>query len=1718
MTDAEKKAAYESWRKERAASLQTAENALPTGLRKFIGGDRDDPFYEKLWAHLNKGGKLSDFVKKNMKELFGKYIREDLKDSFLWSVDNFSSWQYSTSSWRRSYRSSDERAYIGKLTSLIVSYKYLSYYTAAPLDIITGELDGFELAHRNSGYWSSTPYEYLLAYELDRGNQRALKAVEDIIMGEGTTLHTELICGVLMSKNAAAHKLLGKLLLAARLQEGVRQAVCENADCGTAEGFMHILGVVNDNDLIRFSSVKRAAATWCGLFAENIDGFERIAKKTVKLMHECLTDEKAREACLSGEDAMEIYIALWAYSFVDAVEGIKVCRRLVKNGTKHQRMVCGVFVHSFDSPAFENECGKFAIENFSGERETAALFIDSLMSSVGTDVFDVMKKMIPDWGNDKPSGKRIHTEFERFFDSREEAYKFYAILKELYASIPKKEIKFEKCVFPWHTAVLSKSSVIIRMAYIASALADNDLIDEVCPLIGELEWSRYHVLVLLTAYPETEIQQSTAVAGVANRDSSTAKTAYKIIKESVKLTEENYLQLEQMLKYKSADIRKNVIDLLLGQEDKALQCCCERLLSDKSSEKRTGGLDIVMQIKKAKNRAELFEGIKPAVEGMSRDVSKEKILIDEILGGGASEPQEGYGLYSPSEEEALPDIDAAFIAECRGLFGRVFPEGCFGSGKKQKGEPDYAAALKKLDALIDEHANDEFTDRWGEKTLLGNARFLRTPDNKMPFAELWKEFYDKEICSPELLLRMIVNMNAFNDLTTCKVFKGSSDKMAARLFGKEITVRTPLKYPSLVKSILSELYYGDSDEQRKQEKDTRLRLSAAVCEWLLGLPEKEFLINFTGDGTERRSYSSDKDLKCRRLLYYHPQIGYIADWLGWQENDDNFIKIFPVMCALEKKANYSTYDHYYDESPTVYLKVGVNDSIRACALGLISDSTLYKLIFEGRFSQGYGYRSGLSDALDTLSNDIKFIRERDKIVAGSRGWYNRAGIVGSSLVGNAKADGERELDDNDRKVLDKAREVYENVIGVILETELKRGDSETVFSASIRGVKRIYGADNFVRILAAMGKDTFDRSGYYYGSASKRESLSHLINVCVPDDGDSAETLRGLVKSTDITEKRLIEAAMYSPEWIDIVEEYLGWEGFRSGCYYFMAHMNESFDAKREAMIAKFSPLSPEELQQGAFDIGWFREAHSMLGEKRFATLYDAAKYISDGGKHSRARKYADAVMGKLDEGECEAAISDKRNKDLLMAYSLIPIGGDEDVMRRYLFLQKFLKESKQFGAQRRASEAAAVDIGMRNLATAAGLSDVTRLKLRMETRFFESIREQFEPREIGEVKVWLEVTDGKAELKCEKGGKLLKSVPAKLKKDAYIVGLTETKKQLTEQYRRTRLMLEQAMEDGGVFTLGEINMLKTNPVAAALTENLVYNANGKCLLIRDGALVNADGEVISTDESAEIKIAHPLDMYRDGSWRAYQKYLFERQLVQPFRQVFRELYLKTDDELEAFDTRRYAGNQIQVKQTIACLKTRRWVCDVEDGLQKVYFGENLVAKLFALADWFSPSDIEAPTLEWVGFTDRKTGAPVRIKDVPDLIFSEVMRDVDLAVSVCHAGEVDPEHSHSTIEMRAAILEFTLPLFKLDNCEVSGSHVLIKGSRAEYSVHLGSGVCHIRGGAMINILPVHSQHRGRIFLPFADEDPKTAEVISKVLLLAEDKKIKDPYILSQIGG
>ena len=109
---------------------------------------------------------------------------------------------------------------------------------------------------------------YLYAAEIDQGNHAVIEALRELLLSENNTayLDREMILGIIRADNEELHDLLCKILLAARLQEGLRQAICEAMDEGTPAIFLKLLKVIADHDLIRFSSVKRAVSTWIGIF------------------------------------------------------------------------------------------------------------------------------------------------------------------------------------------------------------------------------------------------------------------------------------------------------------------------------------------------------------------------------------------------------------------------------------------------------------------------------------------------------------------------------------------------------------------------------------------------------------------------------------------------------------------------------------------------------------------------------------------------------------------------------------------------------------------------------------------------------------------------------------------------------------------------------------------------------------------------------------------------------------------------------------------------------------------------------------------------------------------------------------------------------------------------------------------------------------------------------------------------------------------------------------------------------------------------------------------------------------------------------------------------------------------------------------------------------------------------------------------------------------
>jgi hypothetical protein len=702
----------------------------------------------------------------------------------------------------------------------------------------------------------------------------------------------------------------------------------------------------------------------------------------------------------------------------------------------------------------------------------------------------------------------------------------------------------------------------------------------------------------------------------------------------------------------------------------------------------------------------------------------------------------------------------------------------------------------------------------------------------------------------------------------------------------------------------------------------------------------------------------------------------------------------------------------------------------------------------------------------------------------------------------------------------------------VLEIELTRGDTPTVVSRAALNLSDVYGIANLVAILRALGNRNFTR-GYARDSDSKEAVFSHLAQCCFPADGETVGDFKQQVSAAQIPEARLVELAVYAPQWAPHVEHALGWKSLIDGVWWIHAHtkgadwtVDDEIRELWKADLSQRTALTSEELLEGAVDVAWFRRVYGDLGDKRWTMLDEAAKYASTGAGHARARLFADAMLERVKKKELLMRITQKRNQDAVRALGLLPLSESKareaDLLDRYKVLQEFIRTSRQFGSQRRASEKRAVQIGQENLARTAGYPDPLRLQWAMEARAVADLADGPISVKVEDVTVSLGIDPwGEIEFTIVKDGNPLSDIPPKLKKDKKIAALRERKTELKRQASRIRGALEQFMCRGDNVTGAELQDLMKHPILAPMLRGLVLVGDGVLgYPVHDGkALEDYAGNQEALKKDEQVRIAHPTDLLPAAKWHAWQKDCFARERIQPFKQVFRELYPLTKTEKdEGTQSRRYAGHQVQPRQAMSLLGARGWVHHPEEGVRKTFHDAGVTVWLEFDEPFYTPAEIEGLTLESVHFTRRGDHKPLKLTEIPSRLFSEIMRDLDLVVSVAHRGGIDPEASASTLEMRAALVKETCALLKLSNVRLKDKSVLIKGDLGEYSVHLGSAVTRKMPGETLFIVAVHAQHRGRLFLPFADDDPRTAEVLSKVLMLARDKEIKDPSIISQIRG
>ena len=1482
---------------------------------------------------------------------------------------------------------------------------------------------------------------------------------EEIFLGEDEIgkVCASLIKSCLMVEDKRYHTLVEKTLLAAQLQEDLRQMILEALDETTIPVFQYFIGLILEHNLNRFSSVVRAVDTWFGFGWEAPQ--QSVVKRTLELAQVYLGDlDKAREVAVSSQDNLERYVALWAVAIYNVEEALHLAVAALNN-TKTSYEACVVVLYFMrQTQKKTDEILSFA-ENYFGIEPAWDYWI--------------LKNL--------PQGKLTPALFD----------KVHASAKKL----PKDGKSFEGVGFRWlgftikpldlYQAML-KAANEEQQQILATELAEipvdarHVLLDDIFPVLSRGRYSYYsdeEKNLPPEDYPADSWQRTLVRTALNDKGPYVVSKAMEVLKK-VPLVKDDILAIEQVLSRKNKEQRKESVALLVKQPEAVLKDSTSRMIVSKNADQRLAALEILTVLQE---EGRLTDYVTEQVEAYKgRKLSKnEQVLMDKLT-------------YNPETATELRyDLTNGFgVLNLDNLTSFDLPKPLFDKQRKEKKGGflfDKLVNVEKIGEGLSEllalwRANKDYEYQYEgyqgatETTLLGNdIRCLHkrkeedTPMDRLsdlPLADLWKGWHAKY---------------QFTEI----------EYYFAKRYCGHLYYENPK--PKGLDAFLAN-YYPDFPVHFEGQIHS-YRGEARKAEDLLGYLKE--------------AYSEDKALLAnfKRSVF------------------EDALATFPKEKRGETfKRGYSSLD--WDDVVTDYAAVVYNSDF----LHYTDDQLfrhwqlLYYLYIE--------WKKGLDPEKCTPKDILPYVRNyvrREERLPGINNnllqltlmLYNKGRLTTDDLIFFcllnkelfAMAQGadnhfSRGLPKWIKDTLTFPETLLEQVKTHMLQVELQRGDLPTDASVYIGSLSEIEGAQYFFEALERMGKEPFAK-GYGSGT-SKRATFSHILEVSQPSATDTFADFKKHLDEVKLSKQRLVEAACYAPHWTAWLGDYLKIKSFREAVWWFIAHTTDYMDAEKETIVSQYSTVPRDDFKRGAIDVDWYQRVHKAVGKEGWKLIQESAKYLSDGMGYRRVKLYSAVLTGEIKLTETIKKITEKRDKDYVMALGLVPINKkkvEEDLVSRYNLLQTFLKESKQFGQQRQESEKNAVEIGLDNLSRNAGYEDSIRFSWAMEAKATQQIMEK-STLVIDDTQLQLVVDEeGKADIIVTKGDKTLKSIPDKYKKNKEVEALKDSKTYLTKQYSRTRLSLEQAMLSQTLFTAAELAKILEHPVVKAMLSKLVlFNPETQASgFWQDGKLLSAEGTLTPLKAADKLLIAHPSHLFYAVQWDLYQKYLFDKELKQPFKQVFRELYVPTKDELETSNrSERYQGHQVQPQKTVALLRGRGWTVNYEEGLQKVYHKEGFRATIYAVADWYTPSDVEAPTLEYVVFYNLKDGKEVPMKEINPVIFSEVMRDVDLVVSVAHVGGIDPEASHSTMQMRGALARESARLFKLTNVEVKERYILVKTEHGDYSLHLGSGMIS-KGGLQLNVVAVQSQHRGRVFLPFVDDDPKTAEIISKMKLLSEGK-------------
>jgi hypothetical protein len=435
------------------------------------------------------------------------------------------------------------------------------------------------------------------------------------------------------------------------------------------------------------------------------------------------------------------------------------------------------------------------------------------------------------------------------------------------------------------------------------------------------------------------------------------------------------------------------------------------------------------------------------------------------------------------------------------------------------------------------------------------------------------------------------------------------------------------------------------------------------------------------------------------------------------------------------------------------------------------------------------------------------------------------------------------------------------------------------------------------------------------------------------------------------------------------------------------------------------------------------------------------------------------------------------------------------------------------------------------------------------------SLREEF-----GEFTAELKITGSDStDLRwLKQDGKEQKSLPAQVK-ESFAEDWKEfkrTKQDLEKMLPAQRDRLERILVQERDWEYGKwMERYHNHPLISGLSRRLIwrFSQEGKTALAawHDGHFIDVEDHPIEWLTSAtRVRLWHPLgsDVATVSAWRTW---LERHQVTQPFKQAHREIYVLTDAELQTGTySNRFAAHIIRQHQFAALAQQRGW----KYRLQGAFDSHNTpflpLPRLDLVVEfWVDPATGNGTTSEMgiylhlatdqVRFRD-PTGNARALIDIPALVFSEVMRDVDLFVGVCSVGTDPAWYDHgeagahmtywrqvsfgdlsATAKTRREVIERLLPKLKIANrCSLNERFLVVQGDLRTYKIHLGSAnILMEPNDRYLCIVPDRSSAGSLapkdIYLPF-EGDGTLAVILSKAFLLANEKSIKDPSILNQI--